>query len=79
MKTLFTLIALLLLCLTLSACNTTAGNARLGALTELAISYAETRGKISPADAQAIREAKVIILPSEAPSPALPEVEVSGK
>lgn len=62
--------------LILPACQSPAENARVGALVSLAVAVAEQRGALSPADAAAIREAKTIILPSEA---LLPAVEVSGK
>lgn len=65
--------------LTLSSCSNPADNARLGALTSLAVSYAENRGILSPTDAQAIRAAKTIILDplqTETPSGSPPS---SGK
>lgn len=52
--------------LALCSCSNPAYNARIGALTSLAVSYAEAKGKISPSDAAAIRAAQTIILP---PSP----------
>lgn len=52
--------------LTLCSCQNPADNARLGALTGLAISFAESRGKLSPQDAAAIRAAQTIILPPAA-------------
>lgn len=54
----------LLSALCLSSCQNTADNQRLGALVNLAVSVAEQRGKITAADAAAIRAAKTIILPS---------------
>lgn len=62
------------ICIGLSACSTPEQNARLSALADLAITYAASRGKITPEDAQAIRDAKVIVL-----DPAQPVPEISGK
>lgn len=59
----------------LSSCSTPAQNAKLAAIGNLALSYAEARGAISPADAALVREAGVIAL---TPAPALPVVEVTG-
>jgi hypothetical protein len=46
----------------LVACKTTAENERLARLGNLAITYAERRGAISPTDAADIREAGVVVL-----------------
>lgn len=63
--------------LSLPACSTPEQNARLGQLVTLAVDLAEKRGAITPADAEAIRAAETIILPSPA---ALPAIDVtSGK
>lgn len=51
------------LCIFLVSCSTPAENQRLGQLVNLAITVAEQKGKISPEDAQAIRDAKTIVLP----------------
>ena len=59
MKTTLALIAL-----TLASCSTPEENARLGALVDLAITVAESRGAISAKDAANIRAAETIILPS---------------
>ena len=56
---------LFLAAISLTACSTSEQNARLGKLVDLAISTAEKRGTITPADAQAIREAKTIVLPEQ--------------
>lgn len=62
------------ICIGLSACETPEQNARLSALINLTTAYAEAKGKITPEDAQAIRDAKVIVL-----DPAQPVPEISGK
>lgn len=67
-------IATLLICTQLLCCTTPEQDARLSAMADLAITYAERRGQLAPEDAQALRDAKVIVLPEH-----LPEVEVSGK
>ena len=46
----------------LVACKTTAENERLARLGNLAITYAERRGVISPTDAADIREAGIIVI-----------------
>ena len=56
--------ALAILALTLVSCSTPEKNARLGALVDLAITVAESRGAISAKDAADIRAAETIILPS---------------
>lgn len=72
----FTALTLLVVTI-LTSCKTPEQNARLGQLVTLAVAVAEQRGTLSAADAQAIREAKTIVLP---PETALPVVEVtSGK
>lgn len=50
--------------LTLTSCQNPADSARLGALADLAITYAVRKNQISADDAAAIREAKTIILPA---------------
>lgn len=57
--------------LTLSSCKSPEDTARLGRLTDLAITYAHQKGKLSDADLAAIREAATIILPpaSDAKNP----------
>lgn len=65
--------------LALCSCSTPAQNAKLAAIGNLALSYAEAKGAITPADAALVREAGVIALKPE-PTPALPEITVtSGK
>jgi len=56
--------ALAILALTLVSCSTPEKNARLGALVDLAITVAQSRGAISAQDAADIRAAETIILPS---------------
>lgn len=56
---------LLLTVLTIASCSTPEENARLGQLVDLSVTLAEKRGNISPADAQAIRDAKTIVLPAQ--------------
>jgi hypothetical protein len=46
----------------LVACKTAAENERLARLGNLAITYAERRGAISPADAADLRSAGVVVL-----------------
>jgi hypothetical protein len=58
------IIPILLVPLLLASCQNPADTARLGALADLAITYAARKGQISVEDAAAIREAKTIILPS---------------
>ena len=60
--------------LTLPACQSPQDTQRLGALVNLAITVAEQRGKITAADAAAIRAAETIIIPPNAAPPV-----VSGK
>lgn len=61
--------------LALCSCSTPAQNAKLAAIGSLALSYAEAKGAITPADAALVREAGVIAL---APEPTLPTVDVTG-
>lgn len=61
--------SLLLAALTLTSCQNSADNARVAALTDLAITYATATGKITPADAALIRDAKTIILPASPTQP----------
>lgn len=65
---------LILAAVSLASCKSPQDTQRLGALVNLAITVAEQRGKISPADAAAIRAAETIILPPNAAPPI-----VSGK
>lgn len=60
----------------LVSCKTPEQNQRLGQLVSLAVTLAEQRGAITPADATAIRVAKTIIIPAET---ALPAITASGK
>jgi hypothetical protein len=46
----------------LVACKTTAENERLARLGNIAITYAERRGVLSPADAAGLREAGIVVL-----------------
>lgn len=46
----------------LVSCQTTAENERLARLGDIAITYAERRGVISPTDAADIREAGIIVI-----------------
>lgn len=46
----------------LVACQTQAENERLARLGDIAITYAERRGVISPTDAADIREAGIIVI-----------------
>ena len=57
MKTTLALAAILL-----SSCATTEQNARLSSIVNLALSVAERKGVITPADAQAVRDAETIVL-----------------
>ena len=66
---------LLLLSIVLTSCSTPEQNARLGQLVNLAVTVAEKRGAISPDDAQAIRDAKTIVLPDTVAAEPVP----SGK
>lgn len=59
---------LLLTLAALASCATPEDNARLRAIGDLALTYAESRGAISASDAAAAREAGKIIL-SDAPVP----------
>lgn len=59
---------------TLSSCSNPGDNARIGALTSLAVSYAEATGKISPAEAAAIRAAQMIILAPASAAAAAPPI-----
>lgn len=69
----------LLAAVSLSSCSTPEQNARLSAIGNLAINYAETKGVISASDAAAVREAGKILLSDPAESP-LPVIDVtSGK
>lgn len=65
---------LILPILALCSCSTPAQNAKLAAIGNLALAYAEAKGAISPADAALVREAGVIAL---SPEPTLPVVEVT--
>ncbi len=65
MKRTILFISAALVSLTIPACKSTDDTARLGKLVDLAVSTAEKRGTISPADAAAIREAKTIVLPEQ--------------
>lgn len=58
----------------LCSCSTPAQNAKLAAIGNLALSYAEAKGAITPADAALVREAGVIAL---APEPALPVTNIT--
>lgn len=46
----------------LASCSTPAQNAKLAAIGNLALSYAESKGAITPADAALVREAGVVAL-----------------
>lgn len=74
-KIMKTLILIPCALLGLSSCSTPEQNAKLAAISNLALSYAESRGAITPADAALVREAGKVIL---APAPELPVVEVTG-
>lgn len=63
--------------LALCSCSTPAQNAKLAAIGNLALSYAEAKGAITPADAALVREAGVIALAPE-PVTTLPTVDVTG-
>jgi len=65
MKRTILFISVAIVSLTLPACKSPEDTARLGKLVNLAITTAEKRGTISPADAQAIRDAKTIVLPEQ--------------
>ena len=62
----------------LMSCSTPEQNKQLAAITNLALTYAESKGKISPQDAQAVRDAGKIILTPESTT-ALPEVVVTAQ
>lgn len=49
---------------------------RIAAISNIALTYAETKGAISPNDAKLIREAGTVILTEPAPT-VLPEVTVT--
>lgn len=66
-----------ILALTLASCATPAQNAKLAAISNLALTYAEAKGAITPADAALVREAGKVVLAPE-PEPTLPTIEVTA-
>lgn len=68
------IITLLAVSLLLASCATQAKNDRLARIGDIAISYAERRGAISPQDAADIREAGKIVLTKDVPVTTLPPV-----
>lgn len=57
------LLPITLLCL--ASCSTPEQNAKLAAISSIAISYAEAKGAITPQDAALVREAgKVLLTPA---------------
>lgn len=59
----------------LISCQTPDQNAKLAAISSIAISYAEAKGAITPQDAALVREAGKVLLE---PTPSIPEVVVTA-
>jgi len=64
--------------ISLPSCSTPEQNQQLAAITNLALTYAESKGKISPQDAQAVRDAGKIVLTPESTTD-LPEMVVTAQ
>lgn len=75
MKILTSLLAASLL---LVSCSTSADTERLARIGDLALSYAERSGQITPQEAALARETGKLVLSKDAPAPA-PEVTTSTK
>lgn len=56
------------LCGFIVSCASPERNAQASAIADLALTYAVASGKITPEDAALVREAKTIVLPTEAPA-----------
>lgn len=56
----------------LASCSTPEQNVKLAAISNLALTYAEAKGAITPADAALVREAGKVVLATDAPAPVLP-------